>query len=211
MFHSELAQLGAELAMMCGLAGDAMENGVRAVLDADLTLAAQVIDDDMRIDALRASCEERAFELLLLQWPVARDLRLVVTGIQAAEKLERMGDLARHVAELAQRRYPAGAVPAGMTDQVAEMGRLAVRAARGVEQVIATPQDEGFAERERDDDAIDRLQRELLTTLHRRDAPYSVHAAIDVALLARFIERFADQAVSITRRLDYVVTGIVPE
>jgi len=209
-FHGELEQLGVELATMCGLAAEAMEHATRALLRSDLRLAEQVITADEQLDVLRDRCEEWALRLLSLQAPVARDLRRVVTAIQAAEKIERMGDLARHVAEIARRRHPACAVPAGLAGRFAEMGRLAAGAARAVQQIIAAPTEEHFAEQARADDRIDVLQREILTEVNRTGAGYTVRDGVDVALLARFVERFADQAVSVTRRLDYIVTGAVP-
>lgn len=210
-FHGELAQLGAELATMCTLAAGAMEHATTAVLTADLRLAEQVISGDARIDQLRADAEDHAYRLLSLQAPVARDLRLVVTGIRVAEKIERMGDLARHVAELARRRHPESAVPAALADRFAEMGRLATRIARSVAETVAEPLQEQYVQRDRDDDRIDALQRELLAVVvHQGDGPEAVRIGIDAALLTRFVERFADQAVSVARRLDYIVTGVVP-
>lgn len=210
-FHGELAQLGAELATMCALAGDAMEHATIALLNADLSLAEQVISGDIQIDRLRAQAEDDAYRLLSLQAPVARDLRLIVTGIRVAEKIERMGDLARHVAELARRRHPECAVPPEMAGRFAEMGRLSTRIARSVAETLAEPMAEQFAQRDRDDDRIDGLQRELLAAaVDQGDGPGAVRVGVDVALLTRFIERFADQAVSVARRLDYIVTGVVP-
>lgn len=211
-FHGELAQLGAELATMCTLAGDAMDSATTALLTADLRLAEQVISGDAQIDGLRAQAEDDAYRLLSLQAPVARDLRLIVTGIRVAEKIERMGDLARHVAELARRRHPDCAVPPEMAERFAEMGGLATRIARSVAETLAEPLQEQFAQRDRDDDRIDALQRDLLTAAVDQggDGPGAVRIGIDVALLTRFIERFADQAVSVARRLDYIVTGVVP-
>jgi len=210
VFHGELEQLGVELATMCGLAAEAMEKATRALLRCDLVLAEQVISDDEELDIARASCADHAFVLLSLHAPVARDLRVVVTSIQVAEKIERMGDLARHVAELARRRHPACAVPAALNGQFVEMGRLAVAAARRVQDIIAAPMEEHFTEQDRADDRIDELHREILTTVQSVAAGCSVRDGVDVALLARFVERFADQAVSVTRRLDYIVTGAVP-
>ncbi len=210
-FHGELAQLGAALATMCTLAAEAMEHATTALLGADLSLAEQVISGDARIDELRAQAEDAAYRLLSLQAPVARDLRLIVTGIRVAEKIERMGDLARHVAELARRRHPDCAVPPEMVDRFAEMGRLATRIARSVAETLAEPLREQAAQRDRDDDRIDALQRDLLAAaVDRGEGPGAVRIGIDVALLTRFIERFADQAVSVARRLDYIVTGVVP-
>lgn len=210
VFHGELEAIGVELSMMCAHAADAMERATQALLQTDLVLAEQVISADAELDAARARCEEHAFRLLSLQAPVARDLRLVVTSIQAAEKIERMGDLARHVAEIARRRHPTCAVPADLTDRFTEMARLAVLASRGVQHIIASPTEEHFAEQGRADDRIDAMHRDVLVTVQRPGRPGAVRDGVDVALLARFIERFADQAVSVTRRLDYIVTGTVP-
>ena len=180
------------------------------MLRSDLALAEQVISDDEELDAAAARCAEHAFVLLALQAPVARDLRLVISAIQAAEKIERMGDLARHVAELTRRRHPARAVPDELAGRFGEMARLAVASARRVQDIIAGPMEEHFTERDRADDRIDELHREILNAVTGGAWGCSVRDGVDVVLLARFVERFADQAVSITRRLDYIVTGVAP-
>ncbi|NKQ52868.1 phosphate signaling complex protein PhoU [Amycolatopsis sp. K13G38] len=209
-FHDRLDKLTCQLAAMCGMVAVAMEKATRALLEADLGLAEEVIKADTEIDALRLHSEEAAYALLALQAPVAGDLRSIVTHIHVSEKVERMGDLARHVAEQARRRYPEPAIPAQTRDRFAEMGRLAVVAARQVQQLIATPGRTGYAELNEADDLIDALEQNLLASLSRQDWQHGVRAGIDVALLARFYERFADQAVSVARRLDYAATGTLP-
>ena len=184
VFHGELEQLGVELATMCGLAADAMEKATRALLRSDLVLAEQVISDDEGLDAAQARCEEHAFVLLSLQAPVARDLRLVVSAIQAAEKIEQMGDLARHVAELTRRRHPACAVPADLAGQFGEMARLAVASARRVQHIIAAPVEEHCTEQDRADDRIDELHREILNAVNGGVSGCSVRDGVDVALPA---------------------------
>jgi phosphate transport system protein len=209
-FDGELAQLGVDLTAMCRLAGDAMERATEALVRADLALAERVIARDTELNALRARCEDRAYDLLALQAPVARDLRLLVAGLQAAERIERMGDLVCHVAEIVQRRHPRWAIPPELCDTFTEMGQLGVQAARAIEQTIANPLESQLPERDRADDRTDKLHRDLLSTITRKDCPYRVETGVDVALLARFYERFADQAVAVTRRLDFVVTGTTP-
>lgn len=209
-FAGELELLGVQLAAMCAVAMTAMQDATRALLDSDLGLAERVIDVEAQLHPLREECERHATTLLALQAPVARELRLVVTSIQAAEKIERMGDLASHIADTARRRHPDCAVPAPLRAQFAELGHLAALAADRVQQIIADPAGEHFAEQQRGDDQLDALHREVLITLQRPDGGYTVRDAIDVALLARFFERYADQAVAITRRLDYIVTGDLP-
>jgi phosphate transport system protein len=203
-FHAELDALGARLGVMCGLAGDALECAMRAVLDVDLPLAEQVIVGDTEIDALRAENQEHAFNLLSLQAPVGRDLRLVVSGIKVAERIERMGDLARHVAALARLRHPAHVVPPGLVEFVEEMGSCAVAISRSVQPAVAAPTIGQWELRCRDDDRVDELQKELLAAVQRGT---DVRAGVDVALLARFVERFADQAVAVARCLDHIVAG----
>jgi phosphate transport system protein len=166
-----------------------------------------VISSTGEIDALGERCAEHASALLALQAPVARDLRTVVTGIQAAEKLARMGNLARHVAEVVRLRHPIPPAPAELVDKLVQMGRLAGAACRRVEEAIADPSGVLAPYQERADDQTDRLQREVLDLVSNADPPHAVRVGVDVALLARYFERFADQAVAIARRLDFVVTG----
>ncbi|MBC3192203.1 phosphate signaling complex protein PhoU [Pseudonocardia sp. C8] len=207
LFHGDLEQLGRGLASMCGQAADALDDASGALLDTDLARAERVIGNDSTLDTSRARWAEHAERLLALQAPVARDLRRVVTGIQIADKIERMGDLARHVAEVARRRHPERAVPDPLVEPFREMCRLAVGLARNVQQTITSPEQARPEQRERDDDRIDQLHHTLLAGLDDLTGPHPVRTAIDVALLARFVERFADQAVAISRRLDYIHTG----
>lgn len=210
IFHGQLAQLGVELSTMCGLVRAAMEQATRALLDTELALAEQVIIGDAEIDHLGVRCEEQACALLALQAPVAGDLRTVVMAIRACERIARMGGLARHIAEIARLRHPNLAVPAELTEQFADMGTLAIAACRDLEHLIAAPTGTHTPAKERADDQIDRLHREVLEKISHADPPYPIQIGVDVALLARYFERFADQVVAVTRQLDFVVTGEIP-
>jgi len=210
IFHGELERLGTDLAAMCGLVRLAMRHATQAMVDIDLSMAERVITDDLEIQRVGEQCAEHACALLALQAPVARDLRTVVTAIQAAEKIGRMSELARHIAEIVRLRHPQSVAPAELIDPLAQMGGLAVVASQRVEAAIAAPSGVLSAQSERADDESDRLQHEVLERVKHADPPYPVQVGVDVALLARFFERFADQAVGITRRLDYVVTGERP-
>src|SRR5438445_13643003 len=101
VYQGQLNELTEELASMSTLVGTAMEHATKALVEADLSLAEQVIDEDVQVDQARARCEEQAFGLLALQAPVAGDLRIVTSTIHAGEDLERMGALALHVAKAA--------------------------------------------------------------------------------------------------------------
>jgi len=209
-FHRDLATLNAELAAMGPLATIAISRATQALLEADLVLAEAVISADAELDERAARCAEHAFALLALQSPVATDLRLVVAAIKIAEKLARMGDLARHVAALARRRHPDPVLPPELACRFAVLGRLAAEASGRVEQALSAPSGENFSEQDQADDALDGLREDILAQLLGADPPYPIQVGVDVALLARFYERFADQAVTTTRTLDFAVTGRQP-
>ncbi|WP_037353937.1 phosphate signaling complex protein PhoU [Amycolatopsis orientalis] len=209
-YHVELDQLAENLAAMSVQVADAMERATKALLEVDLGLAEQVISDDAKVDDARAECEEQAYALLALQAPVATDLRTVLAAIHAAESLERMGDLALHVAKAARRRHPDPVLPDAVKPYFAEMGRAAVKLARQVETVIKTKDVSAAKDLETEDDQVDDLHRHLFTVLMDREWPHGVASAVDVTLLGRFYERYADHAVSVAKRMIFVVTGRMP-
>ncbi|GAB3353486.1 phosphate signaling complex protein PhoU [Amycolatopsis echigonensis] len=209
-YHVELDQLAENLAAMSVQVADAMERATKALLEVDLGLAEQVISDDAKVDDARAECEEQAYALLALQAPVATDLRTVLAAIHAAESLERMGDLALHVAKAARRRHPDPVLPDSVKPYFAEMGRAAVSLARQVEAIIKTKDVSAAKDLETEDDQVDDLHRHLFTVLMDREWPHGVASAVDVTLLGRFYERYADHAVSVAKRMIFVVTGRMP-
>lgn len=209
-YHDRLGELATHLADMCAMVGTAMERATTALLKADLPLAEQVISDDSAVDAARTHYEEEAYALLALQAPVATDLRTVLAVIHAAESLERMGDLALHVAKATRRRHPAPVLPEDVRPYFERMGQLAVALARKTEQVIRTQDVDLARQVDNDDDEMDDLHRELFTVLMDRNWSHGTAAAVDVTLLSRFYERFADHAVSVSKRTVFVVTGRMP-
>ncbi|MBX7432338.1 phosphate signaling complex protein PhoU [Mycobacterium sp. Y57] len=209
-YHEQLDALTQHLAQMCGLAGVAMERATQALLQADLALAEQVITDHDQISLLSARAEEDAFVLLALQAPVAGDLRAVVTSIQIVADVDRMGALALHVAKIARRRHPQHALPEEVNGYFAEMGRVAVELGNSAQEVLLTRDPEKAARIREEDDAMDDLHRHLFTVLMDREWKHGVAAAVDITLLGRFYERFADHAVEVARRVIFQVTGRDP-
>ena len=209
-YQTQLDGLLEELAVMCTSVGTAMRKATDALLTADLSLAEAVISEDMRIDDLRNHAEEKSFALLALQAPVATDLRVVVATIHAAGDLERMGDLALHVARAARRRHPSTVVPDEIKPYFAEMGKVACELAHKAADVIRTADLSRAQELDSDDDAMDDLHRHMFTVLMGREWTHGVAAAVDVTLLARFYERYGDHAVAVARRMVYVITGHMP-
>lgn len=210
-FHDELDQISRELVDMTDLVGTAMRHATQALLDPDVSLAESVIDGDARVDALYHDVEERALDLLARQQPVAGDLRIIVTSLRMVADLERMGDLALHVAKVARMRYPESAVPAELRETIHDMGAVAQRIVTKAGEAIAGKDVAQALELESDDDAMDTLRRALFTTLLADTWAYGIEPAIDITLIGRYYERFADHAVSVARRVVYLVTGELPE
>jgi phosphate transport system protein len=210
-YHERLDSLVVLLGDMCALAETAMERATQALLQADLVLAEQVITDHDQIKALGLRVEEEAFVLLALQAPVAGDLRAVISAIQIAADIDRMGALALHVAQTARRRHPQHALPEEVNGYFAEMGRLAVELAHNARQVMKSPDTEQAARIRDEDDAMDDLHRHLFSLLMDREWKHGIAAAVDITLLGRFYERYADHAVEIARRMIFQVTGELPE
>jgi phosphate transport system protein len=209
-FHEELESINESLVEMANLVASAMSRATTALLDADLQLAEDVISGDETVDLLRSEIEERAFDVMARQQPVASDLRLMVTTLYVVADLERMGDLALHVAKVARRRYPGRAVPPELRSTLLEMGQVAQRIVAKAGSVIAGHDAELAKELDDDDDAMDRLHRRLFHILLERPWPHGVEAAIDITLCGRFYERYADHAVSVAHRVIFLVTGEQP-
>ena len=207
-YHIELARLTEHLGEMCGLAGVAMEHATQALLQADLVLAEQVLSDHDKIAAMSTSAEENAFVLLApLRAPVASDLRAIVSALQMVVDIDRMGALALHVAKIARRRHPHQALPDEVKGYFGEMGRIAVELGNSAKEVVLSRDPKQAAQISRKDDAMDQLHKELFSVLMDTQWKHGVAAAVDVTLLGRFYERFADHAVEIGRRIVFEATG----
>lgn len=206
-YHEELDRIAESLVEMTRLAASAMTRATTALLDADVSLADSVITADAEIDARREQIDLLSFDLLALQQPVATDLRVVVTSMRMSSDIERMGDLARHVAKVARLRYPESAVPPELRSTFREMGQVAELIVEKVGSVIAARDVEGAREIEKDDDAMDALHRTLFAHVTSSDWAHDTETAVDITLLGRYYERFADHAVSIAERVVWIVTG----
>jgi phosphate transport system protein len=209
-YHEQLEALTGQLGQMCGLAGVAMERATQALLQADLRLAEQVIIDHNQITAMSTQIVEKAFLLLALQAPVAGDLRAIIASIQIAADVDRMGALALHVAKITRRRHPQQALPEQVNGYFAEMGTVAVELGNATQEVLLTRDPDKAAHIDEEDDAMDDLHRHLFSVLMGYDWKHGVAAAVDVTLLGRFYERFADHAVEIARRVIFQATGEFP-
>ena len=195
------------IADMCGLAGTAMQHATQALLEADIVLAETVIRDHQNFVIQAAQAESDAFTLLALQAPVAADLRAVFSSLQNVADVDRMGALALHVAKTARRRHPAHAIPDDVSDYFAEMGGIAVDIGHNAKDVVLSRDPYKAAKLADEDDAMDEIHRHLFTILLDPQWPHPVATAVDVTLLSRYYERFADHAVTVGRRVIFQATG----
>jgi phosphate transport system protein len=210
IYHDELDDIGKRVLEMTNLVAIAMERATQALLDANLSQADQVIADDRRIDALRSELEDRTFQLIAQQQPVATDLRVLISTIHLAADLERMGDLAHHVAKIARLRYPEVAAPPEARDVISQMGEVAASLVTKVADVV-DGRDVALAQAiEQEDDSMDALRRKLFTLVLSPNWSRGTEAAIDMTLLGRYYERYADHAVAVARHTIFIVTGKRP-
>jgi phosphate transport system protein len=206
-FEHELVGIRDLLIEMAVKAGAAMSSATQAMLDADLQSAQAVIAGDDELDDLTGRIEHACYDAVARQQPVARDLRLVVTAMQISSSLERMGDLADHVAKLARMRHPRASIPADMQPMFAQMGAVADQMATRTAALLNTWDLAEASEILALDDQMDQVHRDLFTAVLSPTWTHGVEAAIDTTLMSRYYERYADHAVSIARRVMHVVTG----
>jgi phosphate transport system protein len=206
-FHHQLDDLTAAIAEMCGSTGQSMEHATQALLQADLLLAEQVITDHDGIVHRARKTEEQALRVLALQAPVAGDLRAVVGAVKNIADVDRMGALALHIAKLTRRRHPDEVLPEEVKGYFTEMGRIAVDMGSTVKVVVLSKDAHRAGQLADDDDDMDQLHRHLFSVLMDREWKHGVAAAVDVTLLGRYYERFADHAVEIGRRVIFQATG----
>ncbi|MDD2818753.1 MAG: phosphate signaling complex protein PhoU [Candidatus Nanopelagicales bacterium] len=206
-YAEDLEAVNAGLVEVADLVGSAMFMATQSLLDADNDLAQAVIAQDERIDILTSQIEERCFDLISLQQPTDRDLRILIGSLRIAASLERMGDLASHVAKQARMRFPNAVVPEDLRETFEQMGALAQAIVTKTAQVIATKDLTLATDIAAHDEVVDRLHRELFRAVLNSSWEHGVETAIDITLLSRYYERYADHAVSVTRRLITIVTG----
>ena len=209
-FDLELQVIRGALVDMTMMSADAIEMATTALLKRDLQAAATVREIDGKLERTSREVDRRTYQSLALQAPVARDLRELVSAMKIGADIRRMGSLAHHIAKVAERRYPGGSVPEDLVPIFSKMGTVAARIAVGAGATLDARDAIDAGRLAIDDDAMDGLRRVLFRRL-LSDWPHGVESAIDVALVGRYYERFADHAVAIAQMVVYLVTGRIPE
>jgi phosphate transport system protein len=206
-FQDELDSVTSTLVELSTLVSDAMDRATHALLTANLAEAEAVIASDDRVDTVQHDLDSRIIDIIARQQPVASDLRALITALRMSADLERMGDMAHHVAKITRLRHPQGAVPSELLLTIEEMGKVAKLIADKAGAVISSRDLDKALELEKDDDEMDKLHRKLFTTLLDDSWSHGTETAIDITLIGRYYERFADHAVSVARRVYFLVTG----
>jgi len=207
VFQQELHEVQERLVEIATLVADSIDDATRAFNESDVTLAEGVIENDRKIDVLAAELDEHAITILARQQPVARDLRIVVSALRISASLERMGDMAEHIAQLARYRFPEKVVPKGLRSTFREMGALDVEIARNLTELLRT-QDTDIAEHIRnEDDKVDALHLAVFDKVLGETWKGETVDTVDATLASRYHERFADHAVSIAKKVQYLATG----
>ena len=207
VFHQSLTDVQTRLVEVAELVADAIEKATRAFETSDVALAEQVIDADVIIDEKAIALDELAIEILARQQPVARDLRIVVSALRMSASLERMGDIAEHIAQLTRMRFPERAIPKGLKATFTRMGALDVAVAQLLAELLRTENLE-LAERIRnEDDVVDELHVSVFEKVLSDSWKGEASATVDATLASRYLERFADHAVSVAKKVVYLSTG----
>jgi phosphate transport system protein len=206
-FQEEIDNINVLLSQLAGQVEQAMGDATVALLATDADLAREVVEGDRAIDERRWAIEDQVVHLIARQQPVAGDLRTLVGALRVASELERMGDLACHIGTLTLMRFPASAVPDAVRDVVSAMGRAATAMSMRMRELLADRTLVAAADLDHDDDAMDQLHRELFSRVLTGQPQLRVDAAVDVILLSRYYERYADHAVTVSRQLLFMVTG----
>lgn len=207
LFHQSLEDVQARLVEVAELVAVAIDKATRAFSTSDVALAEEVIEDDHTIDEKALELDELTIEILARQQPVARDLRIVVAALRMSASLERMGDIAEHIAQLTRMRFPERAIPKGLKGTFKRMGELDVEVARRLADLLRT-QDLTIAEDIRNgDDALDELHISVFEKVLSDTWQGEASATVDATLASRYHERFADHAVSVAKKVVYLSTG----
>jgi phosphate transport system protein len=210
-FRTELDTLIGDLARTARLAAQMMTNATTALSQADLGLAELVISSEDEMKALCEDMDQRSVKLLVLQAPVATELRMVVAAMHAVGDLQRMYNLAQHIAKIARMKHPTVPIPGDVRPVFARMGVLATRLAENAATAIESRDPLSGGRLAEIDDEVDALRRRIFRILFSENWSHGVEPAVDAALIGRYYERFADHAVAIARQVNFLVTGLPPE
>ena len=206
-FHDELNHVKVRLLTMSGEAEAALSMAVEALLDRDPVKAQAVIHGDRVVDNMEMEVEEQTINLLALQQPMARDLRMLTSALKIANDLERVGDHAVNIAQSAERLIQAR--PIAPEPEIVEMARMAREMLS--DALEAFIRSDAVAAREIciRDDRVDSLHDSVFRILltHMMEDPHTIGAGMELFLVSRNLERVADLATNIAEDVVFLVEG----
>jgi phosphate transport system protein len=211
-FHQELDEIRDQIVQLAALVSEFIPRGTDVLLANDMQGALGLIEADDEIDALTLQIEEHCYSVLALQQPMASDLRSIVTAVWLTGELERSGDLMVNVAKAARRIYGATLDPRlrGLIERMSEEAGRLVKLA--IDAYVERNASLGAA-LDDIDDTLDQLHRDYIEAIFESHATHDLglQAAVQLALIGRYYERIGDHAVNIGQRVQYMVTGWLPE
>ena len=211
-FHHELDEVRTDLIRLAASVIEAIPRATSVLLNGDLDGADELIRFDDEIDSRSIELEERCYQLLALQAPVAGDLRQLVAIVKMVGEIERSADLTVNICKAARRIYGHDLDPrlrgliSRMSEQAQQLFTAALEAFQQNDAAKAGAIDDM-------DSFLDGLQREFVRTIIETHEVKMIdlQVAIQLAVVARFYERIGDHAVNIGERVRYLVTGWMPE
>ncbi|WGD38124.1 phosphate signaling complex protein PhoU [Lysinibacter sp. HNR] len=207
VFQQELREVQTRLVEISELVELAIQRGTQAFQTSEVSLAEAVIEDEQQIDALTTDLDELAITILARQQPVAKDLRIIVSALRISSSLSRMGELAEHIAQLARYRFPESVIPKGLGKTFREMGDLDVQMAAQVTELLKTEDIHLIDSIRNTDDRVDELHAKVFEKVLSDTFKGEVTNVVDATLASRYHERFADHAVSVAKKVQYLATG----
>ena len=206
-FHDELSHVKVRLLTMSGEAEAALGLSVEALLERDPDKAHRVIVGDRVIDSMEVEIEEQCINLLALQQPMARDLRMLTSALKIANDLERVGDHAVNIAQSTERLTQAR--PITPEPEIVEMARLARDMLSDALEAFIRGDATAGREVCLRDDKVDALHRSVFRILltHMMEDPHMIGAGMELFLVSRNLERVADLATNIGEDVVFLVEG----
>lgn len=210
-FHQQLDDIRDQITLLAASVAETIPRATQVLLDGDLEGADYLINGDDEIDSKSSELEERCYDVLALQAPMAGDLRQIVTAVKMIGEIERSADLAVNICKASRRIYGIDLDPklrgmiAQMGEQAGLLFRLSIDAYKEGDVALASALDDI-------DDLLDRLQVDFIAQIFECHAAHQIEllVAVQLALVARFYERIGDHGVNIGERVRYMVTGWLP-
>jgi len=209
-FHQQLDDIKADMVRLAAMVTETIPRATEILLTADLKAAQELIEGDDVLDVLSIDIEERCYQVLALQQPMAGDLRAIVTAIRMTAEIERSGDLCVNIAKGTRRLYGSELSPP-LRGHITQMGEESCRLFKLAMDSYVECDAAKAAALDDLDDRLDSIHKEYIAQIFESVADREIQTGVQLALIGRYYERIGDHAVNIGERVRYMVTGWLPE